>query len=113
MGVIEVIEVEEVDTKIDGVADTMIEDRAVRTTSPSAAETGIAIEMVGMAVEAEMTAHESAATRATATTTRDNEGDTRPFRRVECLARVCERLPPFSSPNPFSSMRVRSDLFIS
>jgi hypothetical protein len=73
----------------------MIGDRAARTTSPWAAETdpATAVETVGIAAT---TAHESAVTKATATTIRDNEGDTKPFHRLQCAsARVCQGYLPF------------------
>jgi hypothetical protein len=99
----EVIAVEEAVTTTDAVAvavATVTEDLAAQTTSPSAAETGIATAMVGMVeaavmVEAAATtaAHGSVGTRATATTIRDSEGDTRPiyYTALVSCTRVCQR----------------------
>jgi hypothetical protein len=108
----EVIAVEEAVTTTGAVVvvATMTEDLAAQTTSPSAAETGIVTAMVGMVeVAATMAAHGSVGTRATATTIRDSEGDTRPTSRLWCLAQgFVKGYLPFLRLDPFSSMGVRS-----
>ena len=81
----------------------MIAAPAAQTTNPSAAESAphaTAVETVGIAAT---TAHGSAGTKATATTTAVNEGGIE-----RACARVCHnRLPPFLSPLGSVSTRVR------
>jgi hypothetical protein len=93
-------------------AATAIEAQAEQTTSPSEAEIDIATEMVGMEEEAGTTARGNVGMRATATTIRDNEGDTSPLPRLGCLLLgFVKGYLPFLRLTLFPSTRVRSSLF--
>lgn len=92
-------------------------DPAVLTMNRSAAEidTATATVMVGM-VEAETMVRGSVHTTATATTIHAHDEDIkpRPTAKLSCQGFVKKKgYLPFSSPQPFSSMRVRSILFSS
>jgi hypothetical protein len=103
-------------TKTDAaaVAAATIADPAERTTSPSVAETDLTglvtgLVTVGTVEAAGTTARESVHTMATATTTEALDGDTRPY-SLDCgVVRkgLSKGYLPFSSVDPFSSMRVR------